>query len=161
MRLRQIRLRPLKPLQDSRELCGAPTLHLPAIRPRITLPSSITKRFTEPSRPYRAHRHILMMSMVQVLYATLALFIGGVAYEALNAQPVYRVVSLVVIAILWANAASIVARRKSVDAMETIEHPALKVFAKKRQQKALYMESTNVFLKAIKTSFIEKSNEIH
>jgi hypothetical protein len=111
-------------------------------------------------KKHRNYRHMLYIAACQLLYAIAALALGGIAYYYLAAQPVYRVVALVVIGIAWSNAASATARKKTIDMLETIEHPAIRIWRQK-QNKTLYTENTNVFLQAIKSSFLGKDNEIH
>lgn len=114
--------------------------------------------FTKPSRPYRRHRHTISMVTLQSLYIAIAGFLGGVAYYGLAEQPVYRVVSFAVIFIVWSTTASVTARKKPIDLMETVEHPALAQHGKIWQQKQgkVYLENTNVFLQAIKSSFVKQ-----
>lgn len=99
-----------------------------------------------PRRKPKRHipRYMICMAICQLFYAGVSISIAALAYYYLVSQPVYRVVSLVVIAIIWSNAASITARRKPIDMVETTKVTAIR---------AKYTDSTNVFLKAIKASF--------
>src|SRR5580765_3152591 len=137
-----------------RDIASIETQQYRAVNPYSALPFKVPARFTK--KP-RIRRHALHIAVCQVIYAIAALASGGAAYYCLASQPIYRIVALVVIGILWSNAASIAARRKPLDIMATMEHPALKAWdkrLKKKQRKPLYTEKTEVYLKAIKSSFV-------
>jgi len=99
--------------------------------------------------------------MLQCLNAVVTIIVAGIAFHYLIAQTTFLVVSFAIIAIIYVNFLCAIARRKSIDMMETMEHPALKIWSQRQRkhQKALYTEDTNVFLKSIKASILEKSNE--
>ena len=127
------------------------TQRYPIVQPRIDV-------FAKPANKRYIHRHTLYIAIYQLICAFIIITLACTVYYYLAKYTVYRVVSLVVIAILWSNAASIIAQKKPIDMMETIEHPALKILHKKgdkKRRKAVYNEKTDVFLKAIKASFME------
>lgn len=147
-------------MEVKKHIADIKTHQLSAINPHQSLPFKIPTKFIKQHSKYR---HTLYTILLQILYATVSLSLSWLAWYYLAAYPVYRVVALVVIVILWSNAASITARRKTMDMLETIEHPALKVWHQKKQKeqrKALYADNTSVYLKAIKTSFLKDMNEV-
>lgn len=86
--------------------------------------------------------------VLQSMFAIIALASGFASYTLLEAYPVYRIVALVIIVILWSNAASTTARRVTIDMMNTISLRAIKV-QRKRSLPSL-TEDTMVYLRAIK-----------
>ena len=118
------------------DICSADTKPYPVVRPKRR----------------KNYRHTLSVLMLEILYAIVAVALDIAAYHYLAARPTFLVVSYAIIGILWSSFAGATARRKPIDAQNTMRHPAI--------QKVLYTENTNVFLKSIKSSFLEKSNAI-
>jgi hypothetical protein len=141
----------------------------PVIKPRLSLPSKPramktvppSKIATKPLKHRPNYRHTLFIAACQCLYASVSGAASATAWYELAIWPVYRVVALVVIAILWSNAASSAARKKSIDMLATVSIKAIRVAGKKRMESPALTEDTTTYLKAIKASFVEKSNEIH
>jgi hypothetical protein len=137
-----------------RDIANIETQQYRVVKTSTPSPFKIPTKFT---RKHRKHSHTLYIAACEVIYAVIAIALGGIAYHYLAAYPVYRVVALAVIVITWSTFAASAWRRKSIDMMETVEHPALRIWSQRQRkhQKALYTEETNVFLKAVKASFVD------
>jgi len=180
MSLHRIRLQPLKTLSQDKimqnveyHICEADTrpylvvkrvFTLPA-KPPVKLPlkpSQIPARPLPPRRRPRC-RHALSIAACQCIYALAVIALGYLAYYYLEAWPVYRIVALAIIAILWSNFAGITALKKPIDMLATVSMQAIHVGQRKRTSNIdniAFVDNTNVFLQSIKSSFLEKSNEI-
>lgn len=122
--------------------------------PESTLPPKQPVQI--PEEP-RNHRHALYIIACQALYANIAIFLALSAYYYFASYPVYRVVAFVVIGILWSNLASSALRRKSKDAMATVKMQAIRVKGQvSHMNSSALVDSTNVFLQAVKKSLLEK-----
>lgn len=133
-----------------------PHITLPALTPRQILEEAVTQPMpalpqptrqsvTQPSRKRRNPRLIAL----ELFYATMALSLGYLAYHSLAAWPVYRVVTWVVIAILWSNLAGRAAQRKPIEEQET------KLMRAVRIDDAL-TQDTMTYLKVVKASMKHK-----
>ena len=141
-----------------RDIATIATREIPVVRTSTPSPFNIPRQRT---KRYCKHRHTVSIAMLQCLNAVVTIIVAGIAFHYLIAQTTFLVVSFAIIAIIYVNFLCAIARRKSIDMMETMEHPALKIWSQRQRkhQKALYTEDTNVFLKSIKASILEKSNE--
>lgn len=135
------------------------------VKPRLTLPSKIPVKplpsqiSTQPSVPLAPERHVshwhaLPIVVSQLTYALIAMAAGFTAYSYLEAFPVYRFVAMAIIGIVWSTVAGKTALKKSIDMLATVRVQAI------RRQNIAITDNTNVFLKSVKSSFLEKSNEI-
>jgi len=124
-----------------------------------TLPYPIVKLRPEPALPAKQrtnYRHTLHIGACQLTYAVVAITLGYLANYYLAAQPVYRIVAFVVLGILWSNAASSTARKKSVDMLETVSVRAIRLKGKKRMSSPVLTRDTAACLQAVKASLIER-----
>lgn len=123
--------------------------------PASTLPPKLPVQL--PMEKPRNHRHTLYIIACQVIYANIALSLAFLAYRYLAAYPVYRVVAFVVIGILWSNLASSAMRRKSVKGLATVKMQAIRVKGQvSHMSSPALIDSTNVFLQAVKKSILDK-----
>ncbi len=142
-----------------------PTMEYPIIRPRSTPSTKLLIKSLKPLKKRRPnHRHIVSMSMRQLIYASIAVLLSFIVYRYLAAWPVYRVVAFVVIVIIWSNLASATARKKSVDMLETVRIQAIRVGKRKQtshvDSPALTL-NTETYLQTVKASLLESYHEIH
>jgi len=140
-------------------LCEASTMPHLIVKRGFTLPSKPSVRLPLkpsqiPTRPLVSlpaarrpnHRHTLSVTAEQLVYAIVAIMLGGTAYYYLAGMAVYRIVALVVIGILWSSFAGRAALRRPVDMQETISLPAFPA--------GDYTDETYTYLKAIKKSLV-------
>jgi len=159
-------------MQKEYHICEVPTQRYLAVKPRLSLPSKIpTKSIEKPvdltliptkTLPRRrvSRKHALYVGAYQSAYAAVAAALIGLAWHYLASQPVYRWVSLAIIAILWSNVAGRVALKKSIDMLATVSVRAIRIKKQGSMESPALTDSTNVFLQSIKSSFLEKSNEV-
>ena len=113
----------------------------------------------KPMRKHRNYRHTLYICACQLLYMSIAVALGSLAYWYFAAWPVYRVVAFVVIIIAWSNIASATARRKSVDMLATVKVQAIRLGDRKRSSRMdspALTQDTTTYLRAIKASLFRE-----
>jgi nitrate reductase NapE component len=145
-----MRMKPVR-LLSMREMYDIETRRCPIVRPQLTL---LPKLPAEPPKRRPNYRHTLTIAACLFVSVAIAGALGWLAWYYLAAYQVYRVVTLAIILIILANAASMIARRKPIDMLATIEHPALRIWNQRRKI-VTYTDETYTYLKAIKASLLE------
>ena len=113
----------------------------------------------KPMRKHRNYRHALYICACQLLYTSIAVALGSLAYWYFAAWPVYRVVAFVVIIIAWSNIASATARKKSVDMLATVKVQAIRLGDRKmssHMDSPALTQDTTTYLRAIKASLLRE-----
>jgi hypothetical protein len=108
------------------------------------------------TRKRHNYRHALYIAICQLIYGSIAVTLGYLAYCYFAAWPVYRVVAFVVIIIAWSNIASATARKKSVDMLATVKVQAIRLGDRKRSSgmdSPALTQDTTTYLRVIKASF--------
>jgi hypothetical protein len=124
------------------------------IAPRLTLPMKPAKRR---KGPRRSLRQALWIYIRELAFLLIAGDIANMAFWYLAPWPVYRIVSFVVIFILWSNAASSTARvktKQTFDMLNTMSTQAVHAVKRPRTQaagvKTEHTLDTTAYLVAIK-----------
>jgi len=132
-----------------------------------TIPMPVT---VLPLPPVRSKVSIWLW-VTEALYLVIALEMAYMAYWLLASQPIYRVVTWVVLAILWANVASWTAlpparekvRQKAIHLRDTMSVKAVKMYEQEQRKSVSYSiadhpaltQDTNMYLRSLKKEFLE------
>ena len=118
----------------------------------VTHPHPIRKPLLAPVRPSFGQR--LRIGVHEILYLLLAIEIGNLAYHYLAPWPIYRIVSFVVLLILWANFASSTVRTTSKKQAQALVETVSMRAVKARSRPSLHADTTS-YLVAIRKELEE------
>lgn len=118
------------------------------IEPKLTLPVKLQRK-----RKSRSGKQRLYVVLRELALLIVLLDLGNILYWTLAAYPIYRVVALIILVILWSNVASETARHKTKEAWDKLNTVSMQAVNGRRRPAIAVpnrSEDTTTYLVAMK-----------